>query len=251
MTFGVSRDMGAFEWAGTNLSSVFAQRANLLRPRFWRMLLDIIRFNLQAPNLLVDEEESEVDPTIGAAPKTIPKTNHESIGEYLQRGGYSDEFRDNYLIPMTAAVWSTDPDKAALKFPAITLVRFMWNHHLLSTTSARPPWKTIKEGSKLYIDAVLKSNPEAEIHVSSPVDSLAVKPDGRILLHFKHGQHEEVQEFDHVLLATHGDQAMKIMDLAATEEEREILSAFKSTKNAAFLHSDISVSRYPYHVIQL
>ena len=245
MTFGVSRDMGSFEWAGTNLSSVFAQRANLLRPRFWRMLLDIIRFNLQAPNMLIDEEESEVDSTMGPPPKTLPKTNHESIGEYLQRGGYSDEFRDNYLIPMTAAVWSTDPDKAALKFPAITLIRFMWNHHLLSTVSARPPWKTIKEGSKLYIDAVLKSHPEAEVHLSSRVDTLAVKPDGKILLQFKNGQTEDVQEFDHVLLATHGDQAMKIMDLAATEEERDILSTFRTTKNTAILHSDISVSRCP------
>ena len=242
MTFGVSRDQGAFEWAGTNLSSVFAQRSNILSLGIWRMLLDIVRFNLQAPNLLVNEEESEVEPTTPMPPTKLPKRNHESIGEYLQRGGYSDEFRDNYLIPMTAAVWSTDPGKAALTFPAITLIRFMWNHHLLSTVSTRPPWKTIKGGSKLYIDAVLQSYPKANVHLSSRVDTLAVKPDGKILLQFKDGQQEQVREFDHVLLATHGDQAMKIMDLAATEEERAILSAFKTTRNTAILHSDVRVS---------
>ncbi|KAI4151540.1 MAG: hypothetical protein LQ340_003444 [Diploschistes diacapsis] len=240
MTFGVSRDQGAFEWAGTNLPSLFAQRSNLFQPRFWRMLLDIIRFNLQAPNLLVSEEESETSPTERRSPAKTPKQDHETIGEYLQRGGYSDEFRDNYLIPMTAAVWSTEPNKAALAFPAVTLVRFMWNHHLLSTVATRPPWMTIKEGSKLYIDAVLKSHPEANIHMSSPVETLAVKPDGKILLQFKMDSQEQVQEFDHVILASHGDQAMKIMDLSATNEERSILSAFETTKNTAILHSDIS-----------
>lgn len=209
------------------------------------MLLDIIRFNLQAPNLLVSEEESETSPTERRSPAKTPKQDHETIGEYLQRGGYSDEFRDNYLIPMTAAVWSTEPNKAALAFPAVTLVRFMWNHHLLSTVATRPPWMTIKEGSKLYIDAVLKSHPEANIHMSSPVETLAVKPDGKILLQFKMDSQEQVQEFDHVILASHGDQAMKIMDLSATNEERSILSAFETTKNTAILHSDISVSPQP------
>lgn len=208
------------------------------------MILDIIRFNLQAPNLLVHEEESEIDPT-GDTTAKIPKKTHETIGEYLQRGGYSDEFRDNYLIPMTAAVWSTDPDKCTLNFPAVTLIRFMWNHHLLSTIAARPPWMTIKGGSKLYIEAVLKSFPEAKIHMSSAVETLAVKPDGKILLQFKQTHEEKVQEFDHVILATHGDQAMRIMDLSATREERAILSTFETTRNTAVLHSDISVSSSP------
>ena len=241
MTFGVSRDQGAFEWAGTNLSSLFAQRSNFFRPRFWRMLVDVIRFNLQAPNLLISEEESDVNPTGQVVPVKATKKKHETIGEYLQRGGYSDEFRDNYLIPMTAAVWSTEPNKAALLFPAVTLIRFMWNHHLLSTIAARPPWMTIKEGSSLYIDAVLRSFPAAKVHLSSPVETLAVKPNDKILLQLRKEGMEEFQEFDHVILATHGDQAMKIMDLATATEERIVLSAFKTTRNTAILHSDISV----------
>jgi predicted NAD/FAD-binding protein len=239
MTFGVSRDQGAFEWAGTNLNAIFAQRSNIFRLRVWRMLFDIIRFNLQAPNTLIYEDESILDPTSTSASQKVPSRSHESIGDYIKRGSYSDEFRDNYLIPMTAAVWSTDPDKCALDFPAVTLIRFMWNHHLLSTFSARPPWKTIGEGSNLYIKAVLKEYPEAKIHLSTPIETLVVKPDGKILLELGG---KGVEEFDHVILATHGDQAMKIMELAATPEERAILSEFKTTRNEAVLHSDINVS---------
>ena len=238
MTFGVSRDQGLFEWAGTNLSAVFAQRSNIFKSQVWRMLLDIIRFNLQAPNMLVEAEESVSNPAEDAIPSNVPKARHETIGEYIERGSFSEEFRDNYLIPMTAAVWSTDPDKCTLNFPAVTLIRFMWNHHLLSTFAARPSWMTIKEGSKQYIDAVVKGFPEAQIHLSSRVETLVTKPDGTIMLDLGPGG---VHEFDHVILATHGDQAMNIMDLSATSEERAILSEFKTTKNEAVLHSDINV----------
>ena len=122
MTFGVSRDQGLFEWAGTSLSAVFAQRKNIFSPRMWRMVFDIIRFNQFALDLSKNEEKSEVymngDGLHHAASK-------ESIGQYLDREGYSQAFRDDYLIPMTAAVWSTSPDKCSLEFPVVTLVRFM------------------------------------------------------------------------------------------------------------------------------
>ena len=111
MTFGVSRDRGLFEWAGTGLDAVFCQRRNLFSLGMWRMIFDIVRFNQYALDLL--KAESGAD------------ESKETIGEYLVREGYSDAFRDNYLIPMTAAVWSTDPDKCALHFPAVTLVRFL------------------------------------------------------------------------------------------------------------------------------
>lgn len=132
MTFGVSRDQGKFEWAGTSLGAVFAQRMNLLSPRVWRMIFDIIRFNQYALDLLKGEEKSEVY-TNGKANGAVNgngKIHHaeeqETIGQYLDREGYSDAFRDDYLIPMTAAVWSTSPDKCTLEFPAVTLVRFMY-----------------------------------------------------------------------------------------------------------------------------
>ena len=108
MTFSVSRDQGLFEWAGSSLGALFCQRSNLLSPKMWRMLFDIVRFNQFALNILRDDEPAD-----------------ETIGEYLDREGYSYAFRDDYLLPMAAAVWSTSPDKCALDFPAATLVRFM------------------------------------------------------------------------------------------------------------------------------
>lgn len=136
MTFGVSRDYGRFEWSGTSLDAIFAQRRNLFSPRMWRMLFDVIRFNMFALDLLRDDDideskASQSGPLNGKGNgygpsegrKYVPRL--ETIGEYLRREGYSDAFRDDYLIPMTAAVWSTSPDKCALDFPAITLVRFM------------------------------------------------------------------------------------------------------------------------------
>ena len=112
MTFSISRDFGLFEWAGTNLLTVFAQGRNLLNPAMWRMLFDVIRFNHFASDILENE---------------IPEgEEEESIGEYLERERYSESFKNNYLIPMTAAIWSTSPDKCALQFPAMTLVQFLY-----------------------------------------------------------------------------------------------------------------------------
>lgn len=113
MTFGVSRDHGLFEWSGTNLRTIFCQTKNLFSPKMWRMIFDIIRFNQFALDLLLTDESDG---------STTPE---ETIGEYLDRNGYSDVFRDDYLIPMTAAVWSTSPDKCSLEFPALTLIRFL------------------------------------------------------------------------------------------------------------------------------
>ncbi|KAK5000591.1 hypothetical protein LTR66_000564 [Elasticomyces elasticus] len=192
MTFGVSRDNGAFEWAGTSLSAVFAQYTNIVRPSFWRMIFDIVRFNLFALDLLANVEESENAPTgnaNGSVKKSASRRKELSIGEYLEREGYSDAFKDDYLIPMTAAVWSTAPDKCALEFPAITLVRFMWNHHLLTTLAARPTWMTLEGGSKRYVDAVMKGVSADKVHVDTEVlrvqkgngtASVVIKtPDGR------------------------------------------------------------------------
>lgn len=111
MTFGVSRDHGKFEWAGTDLDGMFCQRKNIFSLKMWRLVFDIIRFNKFALDLL-REDRAAVDEA-------------ETIGQYLQREGYSETFKNDYLIPMTAAVWSTSPDKCTLEFPAVTLIRFM------------------------------------------------------------------------------------------------------------------------------
>ena len=246
MTFGVSRDHGAFEWSGTSLASIFAQRSNLFSPRFWLMIFDIIRFNQFALDLLRDAPESDNDPSrFDGRDSPQPSIQaHESIGSYLEQNGYSEGFRNDYLIPMTAAVWSTSPDKAALDFPAITLIRFLWNHHLLSTVTARPPWKTIKEGSRLYIDAILKDFPKERIHLSNGVKS--AETSGNVVkLTLQDGSTET---FDHLVLATHGDTAADIIWGCATQEERQIMSNFHTSSNVAVLHSDRSVSVSCYHV---
>jgi predicted NAD/FAD-binding protein len=129
MTFGISRDAGIFEWAGTSLSAVFAQRKNIFSPRMWRMIFDILRFNQFALDLLKVEQKSE-ECANGNGVHHAEK--QESIGQYLEREGYSDAFRDDYLIPITAAVWSTSPDKCSLEIPAVTLVRFMLVENHLS-----------------------------------------------------------------------------------------------------------------------
>ena len=215
------------------------------------MIFDIIRFNQYALDLLHREDESEVDPIIqnesASGGRQSQFQNQQSIGDYLDQENYSDEFRNDYLIPMTAAVWSTSPDKASLEFPAITLVRFLWNHHLLSTISARPSWMTIKDGSKQYIDAVMKGFQESQVHLNTPIKSVRTRSDGRIVLLQKDGT---VDVYDHVILATHGDQAMDIIRTTATAEETEILSSFKTSANTASLHSDLSVKNPPTPLFQ-
>lgn len=131
MSFAVSRNAGEFEWSGS-LKGIFAQRRNLFRLRHWRLIVDIVRFNQFALDLLNE---------------TDPASFEMTIGQYLEKEGYSQAFKDDYLIPMTAAVWSTSPDKASLEFPAKTLIRFMWNHHLLSTIARRPDWYVASPGT--------------------------------------------------------------------------------------------------------
>ena len=204
------------------------------------MIFDIVRFNQFALDLLSEEDESEIDISgaNGAAKNVGKPAPQQSIGEYLDREGYSDAFRNDYLIPMTASVWSTSPDKTSLEFPAITLVRFMWNHHLLNTVAARPTWMTIVGGSRQYIDAVMRDFPEHNVHLDTVIESLSVLDNKQLAVNRMDGKREV---FDHVILATHGDQAMDIIRNIATPEEEEIMSSFKTSKNTAVLHSDRSV----------
>ena len=205
------------------------------------MLFDIVRFNQFALDLLSDLEESKEDPTGANGSKSWGKPRQESIGDYLKREGYSEAFKDDYLIPMTASVWSTHPDKASLDFPAITLIRFLWNHHLLNTISARPTWMTIPGGSQQYIDAVMADFPQKQIHLGTGIKSMDIEENGQIRLLQEGGQ---TDVFDHVILATHGDQAMDIIRNIATAEEAAIMSEFNTSENTATLHSDLSVCHF-------
>lgn len=226
MTFGVSRDHGKFEWAGTSLGTLFAQKSSVLDPGMWRMIFDIIRFNQFALDLLLtDDSESSVPAEL-------------TIGEYLWREGYSARFRDDYLIPMTACIWSTGPEKCTLEFPAITLVRFLWNHHLLNTIAPRAPWMTLSTFGRSYVNAILKDFPKDRFHLSTAIEKVYNLPDGKVLLEVKSGKS---QEFDAVLLACHGDESYKMVSATATSEEHAILKNFKTSENIAYLHSDLSV----------
>ncbi|KAI0013288.1 amine oxidase [Xylariaceae sp. FL0662B] len=234
VTFGVSRDRGKFEWSGTSLDAVFCQRKNLFSLRVWRLLFDIIRFNQFALDLL-EEDNDDNHPKSSSTRSSVKST--ETIGQYLDREGYSATFRNDYLIPITAAVLNTSPDKCALEFPAATLVRFMWNHHLLSTIARRPDWLTLEGGAKSYIDAVMKGFPSNHLFPKTAVKHLTNDEDGRVRLHFENGQ---TDVFDHVILATHGDQAYQIIAPSATEEEKTIMSSFRASENTCVLHSDLS-----------
>ena len=275
MTFGVSRDGGKFEWSGEP-RGIFAQRRNLFRWRHWRMIFDIVRFNQFALDLLEDDDDEAYEtrqPRLGSPRKRRRYARDLSIGQYLQQEGYSDAFRDDYLIPMTAAVWSTSPDKASLEFPATTLVRFMWNHHLLTTIAARPPWLTIPGGSRRYVDAVLKSYPEENslrVHTGCEVANIlrpqeGVEGGGEVALSWIDRSKEgagstiETSTFAHVIVACHGDEILPILTknttrssekknksssgslTYVTQTEHSILSAFQTTPNTAYLHSDLSL----------
>ncbi|KAF9220868.1 FAD/NAD(P)-binding domain-containing protein [Gyrodon lividus] len=223
MTFSVSRDYGLFEWAGNNPASVFCQPSRLLDPSMWRLLYDVLRFNACARRLVIDDNSTE----------------NCSIGDYLVREGYSGAFCDDYIIPMTAAIWSTPPDKCALEFPARTLVQFMSNHHLLQITG-KPSWLTIKGGSRNYVKAILSKLPESQLHLSTPIASVGSVSDGAVRVKTAAGQ---LLEFDFVIMACHSDTTLSLLKEGSgiTEEEEEILARFTWNRNEAVLHNDISL----------
>lgn len=278
MTFSVTRDHGAFEWSGEG-RGIFAQRRNLFRPRHWRMIFDIIRFNQFALDLLAEDDEDGIK-RLGFPKQSRNVVAEMSIGEYLEREGYSQSFRDDYLIPMTAAVWSTSPDKASLEFPAKTLVRFMWNHHLLSTLAERPPWLTIAGGSQRYIDAIVDQFPDGRLHLHTSCEVANVlRPsragEGLVTVSWIDAKSGRIEgdAFDHVILACHGDEVLPLISKHGaqrpssssstssagspktrsgkfskpstvqyiTDEEFDILSTFQTTENIAYLHSDLAL----------
>ncbi|WRT66575.1 uncharacterized protein IL334_003534 [Kwoniella shivajii] len=219
MTFSVTRDRGKFEWAGEGLSGVFCQLSNLFNPRLYRMIFDIIRFNLFATDLLDQEGDKQ-----GI-----------SIGDYLEKEGYSNGFRDDYLMPMTGAIWSTPADQAALDFPASTLIRFFHNHHLLQLTG-KPKWLTVQGGSKKYLDRVLDKLPKENLHLNTEIIAIESLDNGVNLVEANGQKHL----YDHVILATHSDTTFKLLKNGGglTEDEEKALKPWKWSKNEAILHWD-------------
>lgn len=212
MSFSVRNDRLDLEYNGTNVNGLFAQRSNLLRPRFYRMLSDIKRFNKEVRNISDSEAES-------------------TIGEYLQRSNYSPLFTDNYLLPMIAAIWSMGTEDC-LDFPLHFFIRFFENHGLLDLTN-RPQWYTIKGGSSSYIEPLIKGF-QNRIRLNSPVTGVE-RTESDVMV--RTGDDEI--PFDEVIFACHGDQALAILQ-QPTEEEHNILSQFQFSDNRVVLHTDSS-----------
>ena len=214
MSFSVKCDRTGLEYCGTSLNTLFAQRRNLLRPSFLRMLLDIIRFNRESADLV---KKQKTDMT---------------LGDYLEEKGYSKAFRQHYLIPMGAAIWSTSPAKM-LEFPASYFVQFLLNHGLVTLTD-RPIWRTIVGGSWKYVER-LTAVFQDRIRLNCPVESIR-RSEHSVEVCSRQGK----EEFDQVVLATHGDQALRLL-VDANATEREILGSFVCSKNVAVLHTDASL----------
>lgn len=216
MSFSVRDDRSGLEYNGHSLNTLFAQRRNLLRPRFYRMLADILRFNRQARHLV----------TNGSGEITV--------NEFLIQHRFSEEFATYYLLPMGAAIWSC-PIGTFAQFPIRFIIDFYHNHGLLNVFR-RPTWRVVEGGSRAYVEAMTR-NFHDRIRLRTPVQSVRRHPNC-VDVQPRGGPSES---FDHVIFACHSDQALRILGEAATTEEREILSAFPYERNVAVLHTDISL----------
>jgi predicted NAD/FAD-binding protein len=213
MTFAVSLDRGRLEYSGTDLGGLFAQRRNLVSPRFWSMLRDLERFYRHAP-------------------RDLSSMGSLGLGDYLDGLGCGAAFRDDHLYPMAAAIWST-PVGDIPDYPAAAFVRFCENHGLLKL-GRRPVWRTVYGGSREYVARLTRSFAD-RISPATPVRRIRRSTAG-VELDFGDG----AKRFDHVVIATHADQALAMLDDADALEHRT-LSAFSYRRNEAVLHSDPSL----------
>jgi predicted NAD/FAD-binding protein len=215
MSFSVRCENSGLEYNGTTLNTLFAQRRNLFSPSFHRMIRDILRFNREAPSFL----EAGDDTT--------------RLGDYLNAKGYRQEFREHYIIPMGAAIWSAAPGDM-LDFPARYFIRFFHNHGMLSVDD-RPQWRVIRGGSRSYVEPLTAPFRE-RIHLNTPVVRI-VRDEQGVTLQTATGSEAR---FDAVVLACHSDQALAMHD-KPTHVEREILGAIPYQENETILHTDAAV----------
>jgi uncharacterized protein len=215
MSFSVRNEVTGLEYNGTTINSLFAQRRNLFRPSFYGMIQEILRFNKQSLALL--EANDEI-----------------TLGDYLLKNNYNPLFINNYIVPMGAAIWSTNAAQM-MDFPARFLVRF-FHHHGMLTVNNRPQWRTIVGGSAQYVEK-LTAEFKDKIRLNSPITSVRrlkncvkIKP-----------QFTAEESFDYVFFACHSDQALVLLGAEASAQEREILSAIPYQENSIYLHQDRSL----------
>ena len=216
MSFSVSCDQTGLEYSGTGLNGIFAQRKNLVRPWFYRLLMDFARFKKDAQRLLESDQPQQ------------------SVGDFFDQSNYSKQFVEQYFLPMGAAIWSSS-FKTFREFPIQFIAEFYQNHGLLGVRN-RPQWYVIKGGSKQYVSPLTRDWSD-RITLSTPIET--VVRDGSQVLVKPTGS--EALAFDHVIFACHSDQALRILGDSATATERELLSAFPYQKNQAILHTDSTV----------
>jgi predicted NAD/FAD-binding protein len=215
MSFSVSSGDAGLEYNGAGLNALFAQRRNILRPPFYRMIRDILRFNRDALASLPFEDEGQ------------------TVGEYLVKHGYSQEFMNDYLVPMAAAIWSAEP-VAIQDMPLQFLVRFFDNHGLLQLRD-RPVWRVITGGSREYVDKLVAEHRE-RIRLETPVKAVIRHESGVEIVSERYGR----EWYDAVFLACHSDQALALLD-NPTPIEQDVLGAIRFQDNEAVLHTDASV----------
>ena len=213
MSFGVSLDKGRLEYSGSNsISTLFAQKRNLFRPRFWGMIRDLLRFYKQS----------------AAWMESLP--DDLSLGELLKREKFGPGFCEDHLLPMGAAIWSTPVEKF-MAYPAKTFLRFCDNHGLLQVNE-RPQWQTVIGGSREYVKRISNSF-NGEIRLNCGINNVHRFPDHVVLTDSKGDKHR----FDHVVMASHADQSLAMLDDANADEKR-LLGAFGYEQNNAVLHRD-------------
>jgi predicted NAD/FAD-binding protein len=214
MSFAVSMDGGTLEYAASSLSALFGQRRNLIRPRFWSMLADLLRFYRCAAR------------DAGGICEGM------SLGDYLARGKYGSAFRDDHLLPMAGAIWSAPPTEI-LSYPAASFIRFNDNHGLLNVWQ-RPAWETVTGGSRNYVHRLIE--PFAD-RIRLDTGARAVRrSDNEVIVTDTRG---DTERYDHIVFASHADQSLAALADPSTEE-RDLLGAFRYSRNLAVLHTDES-----------
>jgi predicted NAD/FAD-binding protein len=223
MSFSLRCERSGLEYNGTSLNSLFAQRRNALRPSFLRMIADILRFNARSKALLAAGDGKAGD---AFGPSL-------TLGEYLERGRYSRQFVDHYILPMGRAIWSAEAT-AMLSFPARFFVEFFDRHGFLSVDE-RPVWQAVRGGSREYVRALLAST-RLDLRLSTPVESIRRLPNEVRVRTARGG----VEAFDHVFVACHSDQALRLLE-SPSAVETEVLGAFPYAANEVTLHTDESL----------
>jgi predicted NAD/FAD-binding protein len=215
MSFAVSCRRSGFEYSSRGAGGFFAQRRNLVRPSHLSLLREILRFNREAPSLLQD-----------------PDAERHTLGDFLESRRFGDAFTQRYLLPMASAIWSASPG-AIRSFPAMTLIRFLDNHGLLSL-NGQPAWKVVAGGSHTYIPPL--AAPVSGIHTGAAIAGVR-RGERDVTIAFRD---RPAMTFDEVVFACHGDQVLPLL-ADPTDRERDVLASFSTTSNAAWLHTDASV----------